>query len=182
MNPHLSQLQPYPFEKIRKLLEHVAPPPGSTSISFAMGEPKHPAPSFVLDVLNRNLAKLALYPTTKGSDALRESICRWLSQRFGLAPALLNPGRHVLPVNGTREALFSFAQAVVNRASDALVVSPNPFYQIYEGATLLAGATPHYLNTTEENGFVADFAAVPAQVWQRCQLVYLCSPATPRAR
>jgi len=179
MNPHLNQLQPYPFEKIRTLLDGVTPPAGSTAISFAMGEPKHPPPAFVVDVLRDSLTKLGMYPATRGGDALRESICQWLSQRFAIAPKQLNPDRHVLPVNGTREALFAFAQAVVDDSRDALVVSPNPFYQIYEGAALLAGATPYYLNTVEENGFLPDFDAVPDAVWQRCQLVYLCSPGNP---
>jgi len=179
MNPHLSQLQPYPFEKIRNLLNGVAPPAGSAAISFAMGEPKHPPPPFVVDVLRDNLTKLGLYPATKGSDGLRETICQWLSRRFGIPESLFNPDRHVLPVNGTREALFAFAQAVVDGSRDALVVSPNPFYQIYEGATLLAGATPYYLDTIEENAFTPDFDAVPEDVWRRCQLVYLCSPGNP---
>jgi N-succinyldiaminopimelate aminotransferase len=179
MNPNLNRLQPYPFEKIRQLLAGAIPPEDLPAISFAIGEPKHDAPAFVLDSLREHLDKLAIYPATKGIEPLRASICQWLGKRFDLAEGSLDPERHVLPVNGTREALFAFAQAVVDSSRDALVVSPNPFYQIYEGAALLAGATPHYLNCREENNFIPDFDAVPAAVWQRCQLLYLCSPGNP---
>lgn len=179
MNPYLQKLQPYPFEKIRRLLAGTEPPAGIETISFAMGEPKHPPPPFVVDTLKANMDKLGLYPATRGGEPLRQAICQWLTARFNLAGDLLDPGRHVLPVNGTREALFSFAQAVIEPSPTALVVSPNPFYQIYEGATLLAGAEPWYLNSREENGFQPDFDEVPEQVWRHCQLVYLCSPGNP---
>lgn len=179
MNPHLDRLHPYPFAKIRALLDGIEPPSTLAPISFAMGEPKHPPPPFVLEALRQHLDSLALYPSTLGMDALRESICRWLTRRFQVPAHLLDPCRHVLPVNGTREALFAFAQVVVDSSSPGLVLAPNPFYQIYEGAALLAGSTPHYLNTLEENRFIPDFAAVDANIWQQCQLIYICSPGNP---
>lgn len=179
MNPHLNKLQPYPFERIRTLLDGVSPPPELAAISFAMGEPKHEPPEFVIEVLKSQMDKLSQYPASKGCDALRESICEWVSRRFAVPAGLLDPHRHVLPVNGTREALFAFAQAVIDSAADAVVISPNPFYQIYEGATLLAGATPYYLNTVEANRFIPNFDSVPIDIWRRCQLMYLCSPGNP---
>ncbi|MEX5452812.1 aminotransferase class I/II-fold pyridoxal phosphate-dependent enzyme, partial [Stutzerimonas stutzeri] len=133
-----------PFEKLRALLAGVQPPAGKRAIALSIGEPKHRSPDFVAQTLADNLDQLAVYPTTLGIPALREAIARWCEGRFGLAAEALDPARHVLPVNGTREALFAFTQAVVDRDADGLVVSPNPFYQIYEGAALLAGATPHY--------------------------------------
>ncbi len=179
MNDDLSLLQPYPFEKLRTLLAGAQPPVEKRPIALSIGEPKHPSPDFVAQALAANLDQLAVYPSTLGIPALRESIARWAEQRFGVAPGGIDPARHVLPVNGTREALFAFTQAVVNRGTDALVVSPNPFYQIYEGATLLAGATPHYLPCTAENGFNPDFDAVSASTWQRTQILFLCSPGNP---
>lgn len=179
MNPNLNKLQPYPFERIRKLLEGVQPPRQLAPISFAMGEPKHPPPEFVINALKSNMDKLSLYPASKGCDELRASICRWISRRFGINQGLLDPNRHVLPVNGTREALFAFAQAMIDSSQAAMVLSPNPFYQIYEGAAFLAGATPYYLNTVAENHFIPDFDAVPEEVWRRCQLIYICSPGNP---
>ena len=179
MNDALNQLQPYPFEKLRALLADARPPADKHPIPLSIGEPKHPSPPFVAQVLADNLEQLAVYPTTLGLPVLRESIVAWCEGRFGVASGWLDPARHVLPVNGTREALFAFTQAMVSRRDDALVVSPNPFYQIYEGAALLAGATPHYLPCREENGFVPDFEAVPADIWRRCQVLFLCSPGNP---
>ncbi len=179
MNDALNLLQPYPFEKLRSLLAGAEPPADKRPIALSIGEPKHRSPDFVAQALVDNLDQLAIYPSTLGVPALRESIARWCERRFGISQGALDPARHVLPVNGTREALFSFTQAVVNRQPDALVISPNPFYQIYEGATLLAGATSHYLPCKAENGFNPDFDAVSAEVWQRTQILFLCSPGNP---
>lgn len=178
MNDALNQLQPYPFEKLRALLAG-AQPAGKKAIALSIGEPKHRSPAFVAEALTANLDQLAVYPTTLGIPALRETIAQWCEGRFRVPAGWLDAARHVLPVNGTREALFAFTQAVVNRADSGLVVSPNPFYQIYEGAALLAGAEPHYLPCLAENGFNPDFDAVPADVWQRCQILFLCSPGNP---
>lgn len=179
MNHDLSLLQPYPFEKLRALLATAQPPADKKAIALSIGEPKHRSPDFVAATLAENLAQLAVYPTTLGLPELRQAIVQWCEQRFSVPAGWLDAARHVLPVNGTREALFSFTQAVVNRHPEALVVSPNPFYQIYEGAAFLAGAQPHYLPCLEENGFNPDFDAVPADVWQRCQILFLCSPGNP---
>ena len=179
MNPNLAKLQPYPFARIARLLEGAVPPANLKAISFAMGEPKHAPPTFVLDTLTRHLGELSLYPNSKGSLALRQAICHWLERRFAVPDRWLDPERHALPVNGTREALFAFAQAVIDSSRQPLVISPNPFYQIYEGATLLAGAEPYFLNTVAENHFIPDFDTVPDEVWQRCQLIYICSPGNP---
>lgn len=179
MNPDLDLLHPYPFEKLSKLFEGTHPPGDKAHIALSIGEPKHASPQFVIDELSNHLQKLANYPTTKGTPALRSAIADWLTRRFKLPEQSIDPDRHVLPVNGTREALFAFAQAVVDRTKKPLVLAPNPFYQIYEGAALLAGAEPYFLNTTQDNGFIPDFDAVPDSVWQRCQLVYLCTPGNP---
>lgn len=179
MNPDIARLQPYPFERIRTLLQGVQPPTDLPPISLAMGEPKHPTPPFILEALAQHTAGFAQYPLTKGSAALRSAIAAWLERRFQLPANSVDPEQHVLPVNGTREALFAFAQAVVDRNRPAAVVMPNPFYQIYEGAALLAGAEPVFLNCTPANGFLPDLEDVPAEVWQRCQLLYLCSPSNP---
>ncbi|QXI48967.1 succinyldiaminopimelate transaminase [Pseudomonas anuradhapurensis] len=179
MNHALTQLQPYPFEKLRALLGSVKPAADKRAIALSIGEPKHESPAFVAQAMADNLDKLAVYPSTIGLPALRQAIGHWCERRFGVPAGWLDAERHILPVNGTREALFAFTQAVVNRADDGLVVSPNPFYQIYEGAALLAGATPHYLPCLESNGFNPDFDAVPAEVWQRCQILFLCSPGNP---
>ena len=179
MNHALTQLQPYPFEKLRALLGSVKPAADKRAIALSIGEPKHASPAFVAQAMADNLDKLAVYPSTLGLPALRQAIGQWCERRFGVPAGWLDADRHILPVNGTREALFAFTQAVVNRADDGLVVSPNPFYQIYEGAALLAGATPHYLPCLENNGFNPDFDAVPADVWQRCQVLFLCSPGNP---
>ena len=179
MNRALDQLQPYPFEKLRALLASAQPPAQLKPIALSIGEPKHKSPAFVATALADNLDQLAVYPTTLGLPALREAITGWCERRFGVPTGWLDAARHVLPVNGTREALFAFTQAVVNRTDDALVLSPNPFYQIYEGAALLAGATPHYLPCLAENGFNPDYDAVPEEIWQRTQILFICSPGNP---
>ncbi|WP_312933771.1 succinyldiaminopimelate transaminase [Pseudomonas sp.] len=179
MNPALTQLQPYPFEKLRALLGSVTPTADRRAIALSIGEPKHTSPAFVAQAMTDNLDKLAVYPSTVGLPALREAIGQWCERRFSVPAGWLKADQHILPVNGTREALFAFTQAVVDRSANGLVVSPNPFYQIYEGAALLAGATPHYLPCLEDNGFNPDFDAVPAETWQRCQILFLCSPGNP---
>jgi N-succinyldiaminopimelate aminotransferase len=180
MNPDLQRLQPYPFEKIRVLLNGLQPPADKKLISLAIGEPKHPTPPFIFEAIQQNITGLANYPLTKGDSTLRVAIANWLTQRFQLPAHSVNPEQHVIPVNGTREALFSFAQAVVDRTQpNATVVMPNPFYQIYEGAAFLAGAKPEFLACTAENGFIPDFDQVPAEVWERCQLLYICTPGNP---
>ena len=178
MNPHLRQLQPYPFEKLRQLLAGVPLPRELEPIDLSVGEPKHPAPGFVRQVLADHLEGLAVYPATRGIAQLRTAISVWLRRRFALAAAP-DPEREVLPVNGTREALFAFAQCVIDPGTDALVAMPNPFYQIYEGAALLAGAATHLLPCTAASGFAPDYEAVPAHIWERCQLLYVCSPGNP---
>lgn len=182
MNPNLSRLQPYPFEKLARLKEGVRPPADKPSIALSIGEPRHPAPDFVAQEIVAQLPTLANYPLTKGSRALREAMAAWAARRFGLPPASLDPERHILPVNGTREALFAFAQCVVDAGARPRVLMPNPFYQIYEGAALLAGAEPYYLNTPPQTGFLPDYDAVPEAIWRRCQLLYLCSPGNPTGR
>ena len=179
MNTGLEALHAYPFEKLNSLLEDCVVPDKPT-ISLAIGEPKHPTPEFILNELTINLGDIAIYPSTRGLPELRTAISQWLIKRFNLSNNSIDPEKHILPVNGTREALFAIAQTVVNRNEAApLVVLPNPFYQIYEGAALLAGAEPYYLNCTEENNFTPDIASVPEEIWQRCQLVFLCSPGNP---
>ncbi|HLF96915.1 MAG TPA: succinyldiaminopimelate transaminase [Methylococcaceae bacterium] len=179
MNPDLHKLQPYPFEKLARLKQGATPPEALAHVNLSIGEPQHPTPHFIGEALIAHLHGLSKYPTTKGIPELRQSIARWLENRFALPEGGIDPERGVLPVNGTREALFAFAQCVVDRAMRPLVVMPNPFYQIYEGAALLAGAEPYFLNATRETGYLPDFDAVPDSVWQRCQLLYVCSPANP---
>ncbi|MGH8418201.1 MAG: succinyldiaminopimelate transaminase [Pseudomonas sp.] len=179
MNDALQQLQPYPFEKLRALLGSVTPNPAKRPIALSIGEPKHKSPQFVAKALADNLDQMAVYPTTAGIPALREAIAKWCERRFNVPQGWLDASKHVLPVNGTREALFAFTQTVVNRSDDGLVISPNPFYQIYEGAAFLAGAKPHYLPCLAEHGFNPDFDAVPADIWKRCQILFLCSPGNP---
>jgi len=182
MNSRLASLQPYPFQKLAGLIRGLTPPPGKSAIRLSMGEPQHAAPAFVLEALATNLKGLSHYPVTKASPELRRSICNWANRRFRLSKAPLDPERHVLPCAGTREALFSIAQAVVDRRAHAdqpVVISPNPFYQIYEGAALLAGARPFFLNTTAATNFRMDFARVPEEIWPQVQLVYVCSPGNP---
>lgn len=177
MNPHLAQLQSYPFEKLRHLLAGVVPNDAYTPISLGIGEPKHPTPAFIKTALADNLAGLAVYPTTAGREPLRTAIALWLQRRYGL-PAL-DPATQVLPVNGSREALFALAQTVVDPTPSALVLCPNPLYQIYEGAAFLAGATPYFVQADASRNFAPDYTAVPADVWPRVQLLYVCSPGNP---
>jgi N-succinyldiaminopimelate aminotransferase len=180
MNRDLEKLQPYPFEKLRTLMAGTTPP-DLPHIALSIGEPKHATPDLITQSLQAHLDGLGKYPLTKGAVALRRAIADWLVGRFELPADSVDAERHVLPVNGTREALFAFAQAAVDRGNGAppLVVSPNPFYQIYEGAGLLAGADLHFLPCTADNDYLPDFDAVDAAVWQRCQLIYICSPGNP---
>ena len=180
MNPDLARLQPYPFERLARLLADAAPPAQLMAIPLSIGEPKHAPPEFVLQSLRANLDKLGSYPATAGLPVLRTACARWLERRFKLPEASVDPLSMVLPVNGTREALFAVAQALVDRSrSTPLVAMPNPFYQIYEGAALLAGAEPCFLNTTAANRYLPDLDAVPPDTWRRCQLLYVCSPGNP---
>jgi N-succinyldiaminopimelate aminotransferase len=180
MNSRLDQLQPYPFQKLRALLEGVKPPEETTHINLSIGEPKHATPQFIKDALTAGLDGLANYPNTQGSDALRAAIAAWAGRRYGVE---LNPATEILPVNGSREALFAFAQAVIDPVRHKKrVVSPNPFYQIYEGAALLAGASPYYLNTSAEGNFRMAFEEVPDELWETVQLVYVCSPGNPTGK
>jgi len=175
VNKLLSALQPYPFARLNSLLEDLQPP-DTRLIKLSVGEPQHAPPAFVLQAVAANLGRLANYPATAGLDELRQAIAIWLQHRFDL-PAL-DPESQVLPVTGTREALFSFAQAVIDPGAGSLVVSPNPFYQIYEGAALLAGAEPRFVNCDAVSG-IPDFDSVTPETWQRCELLYLCSPGNP---
>jgi len=179
MNPDLDRLQPYPFEKLAALKKGISPSMALEHIALSIGEPKHPTPGFITEAVLAHLHGLSGYPTTKGTLELRQAIAHWLTQRFNLPVQTIDPETQVLPVNGTREALFAFAQAAVDRTKDPLVLMPNPFYQIYEGASLLAGATPYYLPCTADSGFSPDFEAVESSTWDRCQLLYLCSPHNP---
>jgi N-succinyldiaminopimelate aminotransferase len=179
MNPDLAHLHPYPFEKLAQLKAGCTPPSNLTHIALSIGEPKHPTPGFITEAVIEHLHGLSNYPTTAGSTELRQAIATWLDNRFHLA-GNIDANTQILPVNGTREALFSFAQAVVDRTEHTpLIVMPNPFYQIYEGAAILAGAHPYFLNCTAENNFMPDFDSVFPDVWDRCQLLYLCSPGNP---
>ncbi|MDR7049727.1 N-succinyldiaminopimelate aminotransferase [Duganella sp. 3397] len=177
MNPHLDKLQPYPFEKLRQLFAQVTPNDQFKAISLGMGEPKHPTPPFIAQALIDNIGGLATYPTTIGTDALRSAIAGWLERRYGLPT--INPATQVLPVNGSREALFAFAQTVIDPAARSLVVCPNPFYQIYEGAAYLAGAEPYFVNSDPARNFGCDYDGIPASVWERVSLLFLCSPGNP---
>lgn len=178
MNPLLNRLQPYPFEKLRQLLSNTKPNPKYHHISLGMGEPKHPTPKFIQQALSDNLGGLASYPITKGEDSLRVAITKWLKKRYALSS--LDPMSQVLPVNGSREALFALAQASVDPGqSDALVMCPNPFYQIYEGAIYLAGAQPYFVNSDARHNFSPDYSRVPEEIWSRVKLLYICSPNNP---
>ena len=181
MNPHLARLQPYPFEKLRQLFAGVTPNAAYREIKLSIGEPQHATPAFIRDALTAGLAGLANYPTTQGTPALRQSIARWCKRRYDLD---LDPESEILPVNGSREALFSFAQTVIGPACGGtpLVVSPNPFYQIYEGAAYLAGAEPRFLNTLPEDDYAFDLDALSPEEWSRVQLFYVCSPANPTGK
>jgi N-succinyldiaminopimelate aminotransferase len=180
MNPNLKHLHPYPFEKLAQLKAGITPPAKLPHIALSMGEPTHATPHLIQEALLTHLHGLANYPTTKGIPELRQTIATWISRRFQIPKAFINPETQVLPVNGTREALFSFAQCLINAADKTpVVIMPNPFYQIYEGAALLAGAEPYFLNTLENSSYLPDFDAVPDDIWQRCQLIYICSPGNP---
>jgi len=177
MKPDLQKLEPYPFAKLKDLFDDVTPAPDKTPIALSIGEPQHESPAFVLQVIEDNLSRMAKYPTTAGMPELRSAIAGWLNNRFKLEH--VDPGQQVLPVNGTREALFALAQTVIDPVPGAQVMCPNPFYQIYEGATLLAGATPYFINCSPDTGLLPDFDSVPKENWQRCQLLYLCTPGNP---
>jgi N-succinyldiaminopimelate aminotransferase len=181
MNPNLQKLQPYPFQRLRDLFQGITPNPQYKPINLSIGEPKHETPALIRDALVNNLGGLANYPTTAGIAELRQAISSWLNRRYQI-PAL-DPEKAIIPVNGSREALFAFAQAVIDGSRPSpVVVSPNPFYQIYEGAAFLAGAEPYFLNTLPENDFAMDLESVPEAVLQRTQLVYLCSPGNPSGK
>jgi N-succinyldiaminopimelate aminotransferase len=176
MNPLLSSLQPYPFERLKQLFSTVTPNPAYAPISLGIGEPRHATPQLVLDALAKATAQLAAYPATAGLPALRESCVNWMQRRYGLK---LDAATQVLPVNGSREALFAFAQTVIDPTRDAVVVCPNPFYQIYEGAALLAGAQTYYAPSDPALNFNVNWDSVPADVWTKTQLLFVCSPGNP---
>ncbi len=177
MNPLLNRLQPYPFEKLRALMAGVRPNPDLPPISLGIGEPRHPTPEFIRRALVEHLDGLAHYPSTAGSAALRQACAAWIGRRHRVT---VDPGTQVLPVNGSREALFALAQVVIDPGRPlATVVSPNPFYQIYEGAALLAGAHCHFAPVDAARNFAVDWSFVPDAVWQRTQLLYVCSPGNP---
>jgi N-succinyldiaminopimelate aminotransferase len=176
MNPLLARLQPYPFERLRQLFAGVTPSPAYRPISLGIGEPKHPTPEFIKQALAGSLDGLAVYPATAGAPALREACAAWLKTRYRLQ---VDAKTQVLPINGSREALFAFAQTIIDPSKDAVVVCPNPFYQIYEGAALLAGAQPYFASSDPARNFAVDWDAVPAAVWARTQLLFVCSPGNP---
>ncbi len=180
MNPNLSKLHPYPFEKLRILKQGFTPPSSLSPILMSIGEPKHPTPEIIKQGILDNLPGLAQYPLTRGSDELRSAIANWLNKRFKLCSMPINADSQILPVNGTREALFAITQCLVDPSENTnpLVCVPNPFYQIYEGAALLSGAQAYYLNTTADNGFIPDYNLEP-KVWQQCQILFTCSPGNP---
>ncbi len=176
MNPLLSSLQPYPFERLKQLFSTVTPNPSYAPISLGIGEPRHATPQLVLDALAKATAQLSAYPATAGLPALRESCVNWMQRRYGLK---LDAATQVLPVNGSREALFAFAQTVIDPTREAVVVCPNPFYQIYEGAALLAGAQTYYAPSDPALNFNVKWDSVPADVWAKTQLLFVCSPGNP---
>src|ERR1051326_4668266 len=177
MNPLLGSLQPYPFERLKQLFASVSPNSAYRFISLGIGEPRHATPQLVLDALAGGTGELAMYPPTVGSPALRQACAGWVQRRYGVS---VDPATQVLPVNGSREALFAFAQTVVDSsASHATVICPNPFYQIYEGAALLAGAKPYYAPSDPSRNFNINWNVIHDSVWARTQLVYVCSPGNP---
>jgi N-succinyldiaminopimelate aminotransferase len=178
MNPDLDRLHPYPFEKLAQLKQGISPVEKS-HIALSIGEPKHEPPIFVLDELTNTLGQIGKYPLTKGALPLRQCIAGWLNRRFNLKSDSIDPEKNILPVNGTREALFAFAQAMIDRTTKPLVLMPNPFYQIYEGAAFLAGAEPLFYNTTKDNNYLPDFDSIEEADWQRCQILYICTPGNP---
>jgi N-succinyldiaminopimelate aminotransferase len=177
MNPLLARLQPYPFERLRRLFAGVTPNPAYRPISLGIGEPKHPTPEFIKNALVTSLDGLASYPLTAGEPRLREAFRHWLQTRYGLMAVDANT--QMLPVNGSREALFAFAQTVIDPGTKPVVVCPNPFYQIYEGAALLAGAEPYYAPSDPARNFAIDWDSVPVEIWARTQLLFVCSPGNP---
>jgi len=179
MNPLLERLHPYPFERLAALLSGIAPPQDRPHIALSIGEPRHAPPAFIGEALLRRLDRLSVYPKAAGLPELRAACAGWLERRFKLGAGAVDPDTMVVPVNGTREGLFSFVQAVLDPADGGLVLMPNPFYQIYEGAALLAGAAPYYLDTTDQTGFLPDLDAVPEDVWRRCRILFICSPGNP---
>jgi len=185
MNPLLAKLQPYPFERLKQLFQSVTPNPAFKPISLGIGEPKHATPEFIKTALSGSLNGLAAYPATAGEPALRETFAAWMLKRYALT---VNPATQVLPVNGSREALFAFTQVIVDPTKTTvkngviqlpIVVCPNPFYQIYEGAALLAGAEPYYVNSDPARNFGVDWDKVPAYIWERTQMIFVCSPGNP---
>jgi N-succinyldiaminopimelate aminotransferase len=182
VNPRLAQLQAYPFERLAALKRGVVPPAALAHIALSIGEPQHAPPQFVLDALAAaNPTQVGGYPATRGTPELRAACAAWLTRRFALPAGAVDPETMLLPVNGTREALFAFAQAIVDTsgAQRPVVALPNPFYQIYEGAALLAGAEPCFVPATAATGYLPDLDAVPEETWRRCQLLFLCSPGNP---
>ncbi len=180
MNKDLSLLQPYPFEKLAQLKQGIQPPKHLDHIALSVGEPRHPAPHFVVESLIAHLHQLSTYPGTRGTTELREVIANWLTSRFGVRQGLVDPEKNLLPVSGTREALFAIAQCIIDRSAiNPLIFMPNPFYQIYEGAAVLAGGLPRYLNCLPENGFLPDLDEIDAREWADCQMIYICNPGNP---
>lgn len=181
MDPNLATLQPYPFQKLSALLAGLKPDAALRPISLSIGEPKHATPQFIRDVLIEQLGGLSSYPATAGGEPLRKAIAAWIERRYRIEK--IDPATQVLPVNGSREALFAFAQAVIDRSRERpAVVAPNPFYQIYEGAIILAGAEPHFLNLMADDGLVLDLQQLPEEVWRRTQLIYVCTPGNPTGK
>lgn len=180
MNSHLSQLQPYPFQRLRDLFAGIQPNADYQAVNLSIGEPKHDTPALIKEALVNNLQGLSSYPTTAGIPALRQAIANWAERRYAVK---LNIETEIIPVNGSREALFAFAQAVIEAGKNKpVVISPNPFYQIYEGAAFLAGAEPYFLNTLPENQHAMDFDSVPSAILNRTQLVFVCSPGNPSGK
>ena len=179
MNNHLLKLHPYPFEKLRALFAAAEQNHAMPNINLSIGEPKSPTPDFIKNTLANKLDTLANYPKTKGEPFLRESIAHWLCQRFTLPSDSIHPDQHILPVNGTREALFAIAQTLISNNESAKVLLPNPFYQIYEGAAYLAGAEPEYIDFTVVNGDIPGLNTVSDDTWQQTQLIYICTPSNP---
>ena len=182
MNPNINKLHRYPFERIAAMKRGVSGNPTFEHVSLSIGEPKHRPPAFIVEMLSDSAqleADLSTYPATRGEFALREAIARWIAGRF---EAIVDPETQVLPVAGTREALFSFGQAVLSGKPEAIAILPNPFYQIYEGAALLGNATPYYVNCERENQYRPDYERIPESIWERCEILYLCSPGNPTGR
>jgi N-succinyldiaminopimelate aminotransferase len=181
VNERIDRLLAYPFERLAQLKAGLTPPTALAHIAMSIGEPKHAPPPLVIDALRTHLDKLGSYPATIGLPELRAACAAWLTRRFRLPSGAIDPASMVLPVNGTREALFSFVQAIVSTrpSAERFVAMPNPFYQIYEGAALLAGAEPYFLNSSAANRFIPDLDAVPARIWQRCDMLFLCTPGNP---